>query len=406
MFKFVKAILGIGAKKTKTSPKRTQTRKAKTRVAIERDYVEEAVSETVFAVRAEQASAKTRYRHLDDRTLDRIIREAINDAHHDARTKARSTATHAADQGKGRIYILRVGNESARETYRKAIDRAIQAHKANSKPPKKAKPSTSRNEEPKQKSTAALPIAEIRNAAIVERAAAKERYKDLNLDEIDTIIQGVLSRIDIVWSGKKSPRDVFRNAFDTALEAHVDKLKDEREATKAATRKPGIPGRSSKNDRNAGRPNRAHKTKEEKKIHGELETLQHKRRLLKRTMRDVTFRGGKKSKNADFHDTREQLIAIEERIQFYEEALARPKNTRSKRTNEIVQVGSTVLIRYDDSYEDEIYRIVMTPLFKGSESTISANSPTGSALLGKRKGDKVRVQTPDGNVRLRVVEVR
>ena len=376
MIRFVKAILGIGGKKTKTQARKTPTRNQQTRAAIKRDYLEEVVSETAFAARAEQVSAKTRYRHLDDCTLERIISEAINSAQHEARTNACHAATNAWNKGKGRIYIVRVGKESGQKTYRKAIDRAIQRNQAG----KRVQPN-------------------VRRAAVektyIRTVSARQREK----------VQAAARREQKRLEAKETKSGQAESAQKVAKRP-VASQSNHRMAAKAAKHKPGIHSQSSTNDTYASRTKRSKQTREANQLRDELDTLKDRHRLLTRKMRDVTFRGGKKSKNADYHDTKEQLIAVEERIQFYANALASAMNSRSKSTNDIVQVGSTVLIRYDDSDKAENYTIVSTPLLKSSERTISANSPTGSALLGKRKGDKVRVQTPDGSVKLRVIDIR
>ncbi len=229
----------------------------------------------------------------------------------------------------------------------------------------------------------------------------------LNLTAHDVIFIeiGGRDRRERKHSNTEQIKNVSTRPAQHVIKGPVATQSDRRVATKAAKRKPRNQGHASKTDKAGNSTIQANQRLEVKQIRAELGVLRNKQGQLTRLMRNVTYRGGKKSKNADYHDTKEQLIAVEDRIQFYEQALASVLNSRTKKANHIIQIGSTVIIRYDYSNKDEGYTIVSTPLSKRSESTISANSPTGAALLGKQKGDKVRVQTPNGNVKLRVVDV-
>ena len=68
-----------------------------------------------------------------------------------------------------------------------------------------------------------------------------------------------------------------------------------------------------------------------------------------------------------------------------------------------MQIGSIVIIREEGSGEDEEYRIVGSAEANPRERKISQKSPIGSALLGKTKGRKVNVKTPDGVVKFKIV---
>jgi transcription elongation factor GreA len=70
-----------------------------------------------------------------------------------------------------------------------------------------------------------------------------------------------------------------------------------------------------------------------------------------------------------------------------------------------VQLGSTVVVQGQDG-EKDYYTVVGSAEADPSQQRISNESPVGSALMGKRKGDKVKVETPAGVVELKVVEVK
>jgi transcription elongation GreA/GreB family factor len=69
-----------------------------------------------------------------------------------------------------------------------------------------------------------------------------------------------------------------------------------------------------------------------------------------------------------------------------------------------VQPGSTVRVRDADGEEEE-YTIVKKGEADPAHGRISTESPVGRALLGRRPGDEVEVQTPGGVRVLTLVEL-
>jgi transcription elongation GreA/GreB family factor len=66
-------------------------------------------------------------------------------------------------------------------------------------------------------------------------------------------------------------------------------------------------------------------------------------------------------------------------------------------------VGSTVRVR--DAWGDEEHMLVAPSQSDPAGGRISIESPVGRALLGRRRGDRVEVQTPGGLRVLSIVEV-
>jgi transcription elongation factor GreA len=71
---------------------------------------------------------------------------------------------------------------------------------------------------------------------------------------------------------------------------------------------------------------------------------------------------------------------------------------------EVVRVGSTVTIEIDG--EIETYTIVGAIEAKPSAGRISNESPVGRALLGHRAGEIVPIETPNGTLMARIIEVQ
>jgi transcription elongation factor GreA len=68
-----------------------------------------------------------------------------------------------------------------------------------------------------------------------------------------------------------------------------------------------------------------------------------------------------------------------------------------------VELCSTVHVRDDESEEE--YTMVRSAEADAALGRISMESPVGRALLGRRRGDEVEVQTPGGVRRFTVVDV-
>jgi transcription elongation GreA/GreB family factor len=68
-----------------------------------------------------------------------------------------------------------------------------------------------------------------------------------------------------------------------------------------------------------------------------------------------------------------------------------------------VRIGSRVRVRDIDG--DATFEIVEPESADAMADRVSAQSPLGSALLGRRVGDRVRFRAPDGVLVVTVVQV-
>src|SRR5215207_9564533 len=137
----------------------------------------------------------------------------------------------------------------------------------------------------------------------------------------------------------------------------------------------------------------------------ELETLINVRRPeLAIKLKEAVAEGDLKE-NANYHDAKEQQAFIEGRIQYLENILRSAQTISNDGPSDEVRLGSQVTIREDGGDEDETYTIVGAAEANPREGKISHESPIGAALLGSKVGDKVRVQTPGGNMTFKVKRI-
>lgn len=117
---------------------------------------------------------------------------------------------------------------------------------------------------------------------------------------------------------------------------------------------------------------------------------------------------GDLKENANYHDAKEQQGFNEGRIKQLEDSIRRAKIISSDDLPKgIVVVGSTVTIA-EVGFEDdeEVYRIVGKHEADPTNGFISNESPIGRALIGAKKGSKVKVLTPAGETTFKVLKVK
>lgn len=115
---------------------------------------------------------------------------------------------------------------------------------------------------------------------------------------------------------------------------------------------------------------------------------------------------GDLKENADYHDAKEQQAFIEGRIKYLENILRSAVIIENSGKTDVVSLGSEVTILEDGTSEEETYTIVGAAEANPHAGKISNESPIGSALLGRKVGEKVRVKTPGGEVTFKVKRIR
>ena len=99
------------------------------------------------------------------------------------------------------------------------------------------------------------------------------------------------------------------------------------------------------------------------------------------------------SENAEYEDAKQEQSFLEGRIATLEAQL---KNAEiiAGNNGDKVGIGSKVVIKGDEG--EETFTIVGSAEASPREGRISNESPVGQALMNRKKGDKVTVQTPGG----------
>src|SRR5512147_1731263 len=115
---------------------------------------------------------------------------------------------------------------------------------------------------------------------------------------------------------------------------------------------------------------------------------------------------GDLSENADYITAKEEQGFLEGRIQELERVLHNvviiPEDENIHRTE--VSVGAHVTVQEED-YPEETYHMVGPKEADPRNGRISHESPIGKALIGRKVGDTVTVETPAGKVQLKIKKI-
>ena len=115
---------------------------------------------------------------------------------------------------------------------------------------------------------------------------------------------------------------------------------------------------------------------------------------------------GDLSENADYDAAKNEQAELEERIYKLENMIRKAKIIDdSDLAGDQVTVGLTVKVLDIDEDEEEEFTIVGSTEADPFEGKISNESLVGAALLGKKAGDEIHVEVPDGIVSYRVLEI-
>ncbi len=115
---------------------------------------------------------------------------------------------------------------------------------------------------------------------------------------------------------------------------------------------------------------------------------------------------GDLSENAEYDAAKNEQARIEARINEIETMLKYAVVIDDKKTKKgVVSLGRKVDV-YDKTYEEDMtFMIVGTTEADVTEGKISNESPIGNALLGRKVGETVEVEAPEGTILLEIKKV-
>jgi transcription elongation factor GreA len=110
------------------------------------------------------------------------------------------------------------------------------------------------------------------------------------------------------------------------------------------------------------------------------------------------------SESSAYEHAKNEQARIEGRIRELTELLNRAGTLELVTDAHVVRIGSTVTVR-TESGKERTFTIVSTHEADPRRNYISNESPVGQALIDTKPGDKVKVQTPNGEVGYVIVSI-
>ncbi len=139
------------------------------------------------------------------------------------------------------------------------------------------------------------------------------------------------------------------------------------------------------------------------KLKQDLERAQARRLEAFERMKEAAQPGDIED-NPELEQAKEEVARLDERIYELQEMIGRAQIIEGRNSG-VAEPGSTIEVE-DDEGETTVYHLVGAVEADPSKGRISVESPVGSALVGKRPGDRVSVNVPAGTIELAVKAVR
>lgn len=147
--------------------------------------------------------------------------------------------------------------------------------------------------------------------------------------------------------------------------------------------------------------------KGEEKLKAELNELRSVRRREVAEKIKVALSFGDLSENSEYDEAKNEQGIIESRIAEIEATLAHAQIIDDEDiSTEKVGIGTTVKILDIEMDEEMDFKIVGTKEADINSGKMSDESPIGAAIMGKKVGEEVDVETPTGIIKFKVLEIR
>lgn len=142
------------------------------------------------------------------------------------------------------------------------------------------------------------------------------------------------------------------------------------------------------------------------KLEAELENLKTVRRQEVAEKIKVALSFGDLSENSEYDEAKNEQGIVESRIAEIEATLAHAQIIDSDDiTTEKVGIGAVVKILDKEMDEEMEFQIVGTSEANIDKGQMSDESPIGAAIIGKKIGEVVDVETPSGVIQFEILDI-
>ncbi len=136
-----------------------------------------------------------------------------------------------------------------------------------------------------------------------------------------------------------------------------------------------------------------------RRLEDELEDLKvNQRKMIAQKIKEAREQGDL-SENAEYDSAKDEQRDIEARIEELEKILKNAEVVdESEASTDTINIGCKVKV-LDIEFDEEMeYFVVGSTEADSLKNKISNESPLGKALIGKKVGDVVQVETPDSSI--------
>ena len=141
-----------------------------------------------------------------------------------------------------------------------------------------------------------------------------------------------------------------------------------------------------------------------KEIQDELDELKNVKRPEVITALKEARALGDLSENAEYDAARTEQALVENRIQELEAMIENVVLIENVDTDK-VSIGTTVTIEYVGDNDTEAYSIVGSKEADPFNNKLSNESPIAQAIMGKKTGDVVSVDSPNGKYDVKILKI-
>jgi transcription elongation factor GreA len=143
------------------------------------------------------------------------------------------------------------------------------------------------------------------------------------------------------------------------------------------------------------------------KLEQELENLKTvvRKEVVERIKIARSF--GDLSENSEYDAAKDEQAFVEGRITTIENMIRNARIiSEDELSKDAVSLGSSVTFVELPEGDEETYTIVGSAEADPFEGKISNDSPIAKSLLGHKVGDQVSVQTPGGEINVKIIEIK
>ncbi len=142
------------------------------------------------------------------------------------------------------------------------------------------------------------------------------------------------------------------------------------------------------------------------KLEEELKQLKGPKKMEVAERIKIAREFGDLSENSEYDDAKNEQALLEAKIIEIENTLRHAKVVEDDGVStRRAGVGTLVTVHDYEFDEDVSYGIVGATEVNMAENKISNESPVGKALMGKKKGEEVIVETPGGEMKLKILSI-